>query len=100
MNRPENLTNYPIPSILKQEEARRLKDALMKSMENGEQLWLDLDQVLEFDLAGFNALVAPYYHALEHAGILYLQLTDNDLLLDQFRITQLEFILNQIDESK
>ncbi len=100
MNRPKRLTKLPIPSILKESDARDLRDDLMKRMEAGELLWVDLDEVTDFDLAGFNALVAPYYHSLEHAGELYLQLRDNAELMDQFLITRLDFILNTSDASQ
>ncbi len=97
MNRPEYLTKYPIPSTLIQADARQLKDDLIAALDDGQQLWLDLDSIEDFDLAGFNALVAPYYHSLLSDGVLYLELRDNENLMEQFRITRLDFILNTLD---
>ncbi len=96
MKCPESLTKHPIPKILKQEEARNLKNVLNEKLKKGEQLCLDLDSIEDMDLAGFNALVVPCSQADKGNGALFLSYEDNPEVYQYFDYSGLTFLLNTL----
>ncbi len=96
MKCPESLTKYPIPKILIQEEARNLKDDLKARLQRGEQLCLDLDSIVDMDLAGFNALVVSCTQADKGNGALFLVYKDNPEVYQYFDYSGLTFLLNTL----
>ncbi len=97
---PEGLTKYNVPSILKHEKARDFKSDITERLKEGQQMCLDLDEVSEIDLAGFNTLVVACNDAENGPGAIYLSMSDNQAVLEYFDYAGLTFLINNLHGGK